>query len=319
MDLENDSLTADEQAQFDQMRADDMVPAPAAAEPTEPAAEPPGDPNATAAEPAAGDDKRPQMVPHAALHEERERRKQIEKDLAAERHRMQVLEERTNLLLQRIGQPATPAQPAQPAAPAIPPIEQDPLGNIVGTIGELRQTVQQQQTALQQAQQQQQQAAALQQLQNHAMALEQNFRRETPDYDAAVAHLRTQREGELALAGFADPGQRQMILQQEALGLVARALQSGRNPAEDIYALAKFRGYAPAAATPPAASDAAPAASAADRLRQVSAGQQQSRSLGQVRGAGPAPMTAQRLLEMDDSEFDKAFKSSADVRELFGA
>src|SRR6185312_13780480 len=96
-----DELTPEEQAQFDQMKAADSEPQ--VVEPTQeaPVEETAADSVAGAQEQPA--DKRPQMVPHAARHEERERRKAVEGQIAEERKARQTLEERTNLLLQRLG------------------------------------------------------------------------------------------------------------------------------------------------------------------------------------------------------------------------
>jgi len=53
-------------------------------------------------------------------------------------------------------------------------------------------------------------------------------------------------------------------------------------------------------------------------LAQVAAGQQQARGLSGARGSGPAPMTAQRLLEMSDAEFTKSLETE-EGRALMGA
>lgn len=255
---------------------------------------------------AAADQNR--TVPLGALHEERERRKSVETALAEEKRARQTLEERTNLILQRI----TPQQQRQPAtdAPQLPTIEQDPVAHILGRInqqgailGEIVQAVagQGRQTEAQ---------AGASALAMRAGALEREFAAANPDYEKAVGHLMTARRAELEAVGWTDPGEIQAMMANEAQGLAHRALQQGRNPAEVVYALAKLRGYSTAAAPAGGATDDGAAAAAAngEQLRTIERGQQQSRTTA-VRGAGPAPMTVARLAEMSDAEFAKAMET----------
>lgn len=304
-------LTAEEQAQLDAMRADDGVPeaAPPSAPAVEPAASPSPEPAAAEQQPAPA----PKMVPLGALHEAREQLKQ-------ERERARLLEERTNLLLQRFNQPqpaAAPAQPqpaaSEPERPPIPDLATDPVGHIVGT----QQYLQNQQAALQRNWQEEQQKLTRQleeqrlvgAITHQAQALERQFMIEHPDYSDAVNHLMAVRHRELEALGHTDPGRRQMILQQEGLQVAAHQIGEGRNPAAAIYELAKIRGFAPPAAPQSAAAPAAPTGneqpSPEARLQNIAAGQQQSPSLGNMRGTGPAPLTAERLYKMSADEFAK--------------
>lgn len=327
--MSEEHLTADEQSLLDQMRADDgkdlPLPAPITPNAAEPAASPPPE-TADDTEPAQPQPQR--TVPLAALHEERERRKRAEQDRDAERERQRLLEERTNILLQRIGQQqAAPEQqraPA-PAQPAIPDLATDPVGHILATqraqqqkLDEFSGATKQQTDELNQKFLQQQELAALAQ---HAQALEQQFSVDNPDYPQAVQHLVKVRHQELEAIGFRNPGERHRIIQNEGLGVAARMLQQGGNPAEAIYALAKMRGYAaPAQAASGPAQTETPQGSAAveQRLQNVAAGQQQARSLGNVRGSGPAPLTAQRLLQMTEAEFAKTI-GTPEGKALLGA
>lgn len=310
-----DELTAEEQSQLDQMRADDAAPVetePAAA-PAQP--EPPADPPAEddPAPPAA--DKRPQMVPHAALHEERERRKEVDRALAEERKARQTLEERTNLLLQNIQQRQPPPAPAQPE---LPDYTQDPAGHIVAVQQQQARVLNDVIQAITARAQQDQQTQGITATQQRALAMEQQFARDTPDYVQAVDHLSTTRHRQLQAAGWEDAAERQAIISREALGVAERALQMGRNPASVIYDIAKEYGFTGAAPTPTASdTPAAPQPNGAEKLQQLERGQQQARSLGNARGAGPAPLTAQRLLELDDKEFAKMMETTAGL-ELLG-
>jgi hypothetical protein len=312
-------LTADEQAQLDAMRVDDGIPeaAPPAAPAVGPAASPSPDPAAAEPPPPPA----PKMVPLGALHEARELLKQ-------ERERGRLLEERTNLLLQRFSQPQPAPQPAatapEPEKPQIPDLATDPVGHIVGT----QQYLQNQQAALQRSWQDEQQKFTRQldeqrlmgAITNQAQALERQFMLEHPDYSEAVNHLMAVRHKELEALGHTDPGRRQMILQQEGLQVAAHQIGEGRNPAAAIYELAKIRGFAPPppAAAAPAAAGAGNEPSPEARLQNIAAGQQQSPSLGSMRGTGPAPLTAERLIKMSPDEFAKIL-DTPEVSALMGA
>lgn len=327
--MSEERFTAEEQAQFDAMRAADNEPA---AAPEQPAAAPAA-PSPGAAQPETGQEPQqpqpPKMVRLEALHEERERRRQLEKERSEERERYRLLEERTNLLLHRIGQPQQPpSAPEKPAEPAIPDLATDPVGHILGNqhaiqrqLEQFSGTTREQQERINQQIQQQQIVAAVVQ---HGQAMERQFSVEHPDYADAVRHLEAARHRELQAVGVSDLAQRAAQIQQEGVALAAFCMQTGRNPAQAIYELAQIRGYAspapkqqeaetqPESVAPPQV----PAARA--QLETIAAGQQHARSLGNTSGSGPAPLTAQRLLEMPEAEFAKMLEKP-EALALFGA
>ncbi len=287
-----------------------------------------GDPAVGADMPAAdGQAPRQGMVPHAALHEERTKRQESERQLAEERKRSATLEERTNIILQRFAAPQQQAAPTQtPTLPEIPAFETDPAGHILAKqhqneaiLGELVQAV----VGLNR---QTEQANGVQQLTQRAAAMERQYAATNPDYDKASAYLYDARRKDLVAVGFTDPAEIEQMMAHEATGLVTRAAQQGRNPAELVYALAKIRGYAPA---PPATEDPATATpatntstsnGAVDQLRTIAAGQQQARTVGNLPGSGPVPVTAARLADMTAEEFAEFQKTKPQAfRDLMGA
>jgi len=319
-------LSADDQALLDQMRDDDAgspgVDQPETeSETTQPRVE--SESETTQAPPAKP--PRQTMVPHQALHEEREVRKASERKIAELSERYARLEERTNLLLQRAAQP-------EPAAEApIPELATDPVGHFAGR---LNQTDQRLQAATQQTGQQQQQITQILQQQaihqavtQRAQSLEREFETEHPDYGDAVKFVSNKRFEQMAAIGV-PAEQRAQQLQQEGFALAVHAMQNGRNPADLIYSLAQTYGYAPVdnsrgnSGTVDSASQQHPGPqppAPAQRLQNIAAGQQQGRSLSQARGTGPVPMTAQRLLEMTTKEFD-AFQTehAGEFRDIMG-
>jgi hypothetical protein len=260
----------------------------------------------------------PKMVDIRSLHEERARAKEYRDQLAEERRRMQLLEERTNLLLQRYAQSAQPQVPAEPPKPAIPTLQEDPVNHILARLDETQHQVQRYgQGTYQYAQevaQQQQQAQQLQNFVARAQALENEFKAEKPDYEDAFTHLNKQRASELSKIGVRDPAERMRIIQQQNLAIADIAMQNGQNPAQVLYELAQDRGYAPGSSpgSPVRGQPDDPGQdqkAAGQRLEQIAAGQQQARSIGNMRGTAPPPMTVQRLLEMDGDEFLKMIKT----------
>ena len=315
-------FSADEQAEFDAMRSGDAlvddVSATANDGDQSPASD--GAAEATVAEEgqsggAPQQGQQNTMVPHRALHEERELRKAAEAREAEVNTRMRLVEERTNLLLQRFSQPTQPVTAS--AAEAIPDSATDPAGHILAVMKRQETQIAQLSQALQQRGQVDQGAAVIANVQQQAVAAEQDFiAAGTADYPQAAQYLRQFRAKQLSELGYSPVEQAQMI-NAEALGVAARAIGQNKNPAAVIYALAQHSGYKAPSANGDGAADATAQPTAGERLARVAAGQQQGRGLGGARGAGPAPLTAQRLAEMSDSDFEKAMNTE-EGRALFG-
>lgn len=327
-------MSDDDTKAFEAMRDDAPAADPGKTEGKEGAPKaPPEAPDATALQPEVAPQKAaPEVpegtppantVPHAALHEERERRKELAKELAVEREARQALERRFSLVADKINAPAPVAPAADPKALEIPDPEQDALGALKALREVGRNVLEQQQR------QGQQQAAALQEQQLMGEAARQEaayIAAEAPDYHQAAAHLVNGRVAELSAIGY-NQSQIAQQIDMERRQLARMALQSGRNPAALVYALAQARGYAkaPAVATAPAAVPAAgpvhDAAAESARAETLRRGEEQSQSLSRAGGAAPRPqMTAERLATMPDAEFNAAIAklSAPQLREIFG-
>src|SRR5215813_9712887 len=154
------------------------------------------------------------------------------------------------------------------------------------------------------------------QLQRFGNEGEVEFKKATPDYDQALAHLRQARKAELAAWGM-NEAQANFQLNNEELQLIARAAQLRRNPAEMAYTLAKQRGFA---ATPGTATNAP--TTIAQQLDVIEQGQQAARSMSNVGGRANTggEMTLADLVRLPDAEFF-AFKNKnpAKYRRLKGA
>lgn len=310
-----DMLTPEEQVLVDADQAADTAIPPANQSPSPPAADAETAPDAardaagdaTAADEPGEQKQKSAMVPHGALHEERRMRQEAERRAA-------LLEERMNLILQRIPQQEQPKSD-QPQTPPIPELDKDPVGNLSGRLDRqdniLRVLAQAIAGQGQQTQQQQETAA----MAARATAMEREFAARTPDYQQALDHLLNSRVAELAAAGLTDPAEVQMLISREAGDMAKTAMQRGINPAELVYKSAQARGYRPKPPTPP------PNNGAAEQIETIARGQQQSRGVHQVAGRAGAPTPATVIADMPQEEFDAWLKKAkpGEITRVFGA
>lgn len=317
---DNEQLTAEEQAALDAQRGAPEPEAPAQDAPETPQEGAEAPEGQEGGEPPPEDGKRPQMVPHAALHQERTRRQEVERQAAEDRRKYEA---RFEELLKLVPQPGQ-AQPTTPEKPALPDPQQDPAGYIIADMQQKGASIEQINQSIAEMRQQQQQQQVVAAVQQRAAAMEADYKAENPEYDSAMNFLKSVRDRQLQAIGITDPAQRAQQIQTEAFHIAVSALQQGGNPAERLHRLAEASGWS--SGTQPAAGQAPSAQAAAvgvpdqaERLRMVQQGQAQSRGLGNVRGNGPAPMTAQKLLDMDDDAFLETVRKSKDARRLMGA
>src|SRR5262245_58590988 len=159
--------------------------------------------------------------------------------------------------------------PKEPEAPKIPDVLEDPIGHFQARLAERDQVIEQLQRNQQQTTQQTQAQREEQQCWGHIETAEAEFRKSTPtvnvngremtDYDAACEHLKSHRMAQLTMMypdnnpvahreaqqhGFPTAAHyRVYMLQQDAMGIAARAFQLGISPAQMYYDTAKGVGY----------------------------------------------------------------------------
>lgn len=291
--------------------ATDLGDAAPAAEPSEPGQGEPGE----AAGVSSADDGEPaapaQMVPHAALHEERRRRQEIEQRLAERDRTVQSMEQTFARFVALQGQQGQ-AQRAKPEAPEAPPpsFADDPTGAFNAAVARIEQLQQQLAGVQQQGRQRtaaEQQAQQFQQLQGVVAADERRLAAEgVADYQQAVMHAVGVRQRQLAMTGLPEPDIQRTIGQE--IGWIAEnAVRNGRRPAEVIYGMAKEMGYQPVGRAG-APSAAASAVSQAQRMAAAAPA-----SGGAEANAGQ--MTLRQLAEVTDparfkAEFDRMLQPS---------
>ncbi|MGU3467583.1 hypothetical protein ACLBXO_22305 [Methylobacterium sp. C33D] len=327
-----DAFTPEEQAAFEAYERGEEAPAsdgltPPAAEPAPAAAEPPAaDPET--AEPEAAPEAQPRdekgkFVPHGALHEERERRKAVEKERDELRERFARGDERLRILSEAMQRPAAPAQPAAAPEPVKVP---NPDEDIFGYVKHLEQQVEALRTGQTQLTESQKKAEETRQAEaarNEVIGFYQQDLRTAIQADASVAdayeHLFAGRVAELQLVGMSQKDAIEAVRDEE-FNLAQTARQRGQSPAALIAALAKSRGFAPKAPEPAPAPAAAPQETAAERAARAAAGQAgPGRSLSAAGGQPAGEITLETLSSMSEADFEKLLASNpARVRALMG-
>lgn len=266
-------------------------------------------------EETGGEQPAPKMVPLAALHEERQTRKQIQADLRSLREEQQrqaqaqaERDQQYQIAQQRLQQMLE----AQTRIPA-PNKDADPLGytahmaeQTASQVAAMRQQEaerQQREYAERQkweAQQQREQQVAA--VVNTVQNAERTFAAKQPDYLEAVNFAKGQRAKELRLLGY-DEQQAAQYLQNEGMQLAWTWLSQGHNPAERAYELAKTMGYRPAEPV--------------DQAEVEKMHEQGQRTAKPHGGATPrARVTAQQLAAMSPAQL--ASLSEADFRAAMG-
>lgn len=321
-----DELTADEKALFDTMRAEDN---------SGPAPEPKADQQRQQAEtvetpePVAKEPDAAKMVDKRALDEERTKRKAAEKASRDREVELAKVNTRFEMLTKALEANAAQPAPTAPETPA-PAFDTDPKAWIDHNVRELNRKQEaldrrlaELATGANQATEQQRQMQAVAELQAWGQAQEVQFAQSTPDYQAAIEHLRAAKEAELRAVGIEDPVQIAGMIRQAVINTADVARRNGRNFAEVLYATSKangFTGNSPTAARAPATS----VDSAAERLIR---GNDMATTLGSTGAAPRGEPAATAIANMSDGEFEALYakiqkmpagQKTAAMRNLFG-
>lgn len=227
----------------------------------------------------------PRLVPYGALHEERERRKELQAEVAALRDKWARADERLQQIVGALQQGGR-----APQDPAVPSYDEDPVGHLRARLDSIEQ-----QASRAGAMSRQQADEA--RLQTAVTTAEDGFRQETPDYDAALQFVRQKRLEEFQAMGYA-PAAAHQLMTQEARAIAIDALRAGDNPARRVYALARLRGYSAPAAGPGTESP----------VTRLAAAQEAAGPSLSTAGSGPrSQLTIEELGRLSDEAFDRHF------------
>lgn len=223
------------------------------------------------------------LVDHGAFHEERERRKELQRKLEAESAERQKLEERFTKLFTAVSAPKEDEY--------IDPVEK--LGKQVSAISE---TIQKSEERKETDQKNYEKELAFF---NRVNASEQAFSQSTPDYYDAVKFLRETEAKELRLMGMSEQ-QIAADIQAKTKRIAEIAYQQEKSPAQVGYELATARGYKKKSTAP------------VKTIEQVEKSIEASKSLspgGQPdTGSGIESLSMREINDLSDEEFDRMWK-----------
>lgn len=279
--------TPEDKAAMDAMREDAPPPAapPAGTEP----------PPADGKQPPAAPHKPTRLVPHAALHEERQRRQALERELAE---------------LRRTPQAPAATTPVRPAAEQEIDENADPLGAIGQVKKALREEREQRERERKAFEDEQAGRRAMDELGRRVGERVNAYAAEHPEYPDQVKFLRNFRADQLKHLGMDDQSILRQIYQEE-MSIGAMAVERDMDPGEIVAKLAQQAGWkAPK-------QEGAPATAAEEALDRLNRGRRIAKSPSAAGGGAPAAeMSLEDIAKLDGAAFDKAF--SAHAKRLMG-
>jgi hypothetical protein len=333
-----EGFTPEEQAAFDAYERGEDAPSASTAAPAPEAAPAGGEaaPAAAAAPEAAPgevvdpeaeagspEENKGKFVRHGAFHQERERRKAVEKELSDLRERFARGDERLRILSEAMQRPAGASQPATPAEPAkVPNPDEDIFGYAKYLEGQIE-AIRAGQTELTESQKKAEETRRANDERNEVVSFYQQDLQRAAAADATLSdayqHLFAGRVAELQLVGMSQE-EATATVREEEFNLAQTARQRGQSPAALIAALAKTRGFAPKAAEA-APAPAAPAETPAQKAERVAAGQAgPGKSLSAAGGAPAGEVTFEMLAAMSERDFEAfAMKNPEKLARLMGA
>jgi len=219
------------------------------------------------------------VVPLAALHEERGRRRDLDRQNRDLQQQVAELKGKFSII-DRLAAPPPTREPT---------VEDDIFGvvrNTSSAVNDIRRR-------LDAADHEKREVAWRDDLVRAYQVDAAQFESRTPDFKAAYNHLLQSRAQELVALGYDDPQAVHQALLADEFAVAQMALQSRRSPAEVIYNLARQRGYMKGGG------------SGQDRLDTIARGQAAGKSLASAGGgASDSEMSAEALLRMPMDQFE---------------
>lgn len=235
--------------------------------------------------------ERVKMVNHGALHKERAIRKEIQVERDQMRERNTLLEQRLNLILQKL---ATEEEPVQKETPPPDP-EVDPIGYIKWQSEKIAQLESGQKQRTQRETEHSQMQAHLQ----RGTALAMEVRQKDPEkYDAAINFVTESRARQLQALGM-DNAQVQQTVQQEMVRGMLYALSKNQNPGDFMMKFAEASGFVHQKKTDEGDPNA---------IDRVAARMSSNKTLGNSPKHGSTgKLTPTDIAEMSDDDFEKFY------------
>lgn len=246
--------------------------------------------------------KKRKLVDYDTFKKADEERKALDAKLRAEADKINRME-RT---FQQFQQTLAPKQ----EKPALTPYEEDPALHLAQRQELMEQKMREQEENQKIQIENQRRQADVQNFHRKVSVMEQQFRKDNPEYDKAVEFMRNKRAKELEIAGINDPVQRAHMVDADGIRLAAMALKQGRNPAEIYYEIARNNGFS---VTP---KEGKVETEAEKKLANVEEGMKKTKSLGATGGKEKASKSLEEFAKMEDSELKGM--SEAQIRKMLG-
>lgn len=219
----------------------------------------------------------------------------------AERRQRQDAEARANALEARLAALEGKRISSDPFdLSGLPDVDTDPLGNLEALRRVAEQLASQRREEDNRTKQQTAQERQFNQINTRMQEYESDFKEQNPDYDDAAKHFREKRMEELAEQGY-EGDELTSALRTELVGLVARTLHAGKDPAEVVYKLARNRGFGGELRKEVVDT-------ASKKLQTIERGQKAGRSLTTMGGkTGDGGLSVDAVTKLDGAAFDQAF------------
>lgn len=258
-------------------------------QPTKKNSEEEGEDEAEDSEPS--DAKKNQKVPYGALHKERAIRKEIQQERDQWRERNTLLEQRLNIILQRMATPEQPEKPAEDPDP-MPDMQNQPFEYIEWQ----QRRLQALEAKVNGREQQEQRQTVEQQIIQRGTSLAMEVRNQNPEeYDAALDFVTNLRVGQLRALGMDNHSIEQTVQTELRNGMIT-ALQRNINPGKFLLDFAKNSGFV--FKKPDAQQQQNP-------IKKLQENVQKNKTLGQSPKHGSTgTLTAEDIAEMSDDEFE---------------
>jgi hypothetical protein len=232
-----------------------------------------GQDTVTGADTVQGAQKPDKTVPLAALHQERERRKELQSKVSQ-------METRFNQLMERLQKPE----------PQVPAFEENPAEHLRQKQVQLEQQIQQQTETVQQAEARRAQEAQLAQFDNAYKSAAMEYAQQTPGFTDAYQHLIASRKQAYEQMGV-EPSEYAARLQHEERQIAHTAFTLGINPGVLLQNLAVAAGFKPKPEKPQ------------PNIQTLAKGVQ-AKSIASEPSTAKQNMTLEALAEMDDKDFE---------------
>lgn len=264
-------------------------------------------------------EKDTKTVPYAALHEEREMRKEMQEELRALREQNQNLTSRFTQfdgLRAELEQLRGKRNVEEEKAKAEAEFERDPVGYMRRRVEELEGKLSQKEVQENQNKERNEKLTADQQeflkFQQTISDQVTSYIEKQPDYPDAFKYLMSARIKELKAIGITSTADIQRAIDQESFALAQVAMQRGVNPGEAAYNLAVARGYTKAEdGNEDEGKDKGGEDTLTDQLKRLEQGLDASKTLS---GGGKDPkgaLTLSEINDLSDEDFDKLWDSMA--------